>query len=154
MWRPKYSDLDSTFFVGSTSARKVAYAAAFGMADRSEYREELVLRNVRLIEGFSHVSVRESSAIEICKSLWGVNAKQTMDPALLCSNKFWSQLTDSKLNYATNAMPKVARCYLLDQNRQRKNLAQQLCSSRDFEPVMLPPKNLQFARPLWVTNFT
>ena len=139
VWRPRYSDLDSAFFRGFESVPKIAYAASFGIGDRSEYSDELARETGKLVRGFSHVSVRESSAISICEELWELEASQTLDPALLPTVEFWDRLLDSEQGLDRVSTKRDARCYLLNQSRKNKAKARQLCEERGYNPVMLPP---------------
>ncbi len=70
----------------------VAYASSFGRstfipANETERAEAEAIRNIR------HVSVREKSGVEICKSL-GVEAAHVLDPMMLCDMKHYQSLLD------------------------------------------------------------
>lgn len=65
--------------------KKIAYAASFGRADIDKEQLEFV---APWIKSFSHISVRESSGMDICESI-GCKAEHLLDPTLLIdSNKY------------------------------------------------------------------
>lgn len=65
--------------------KKIAYAASFGRTDIDKKQLEIV---APWIKAFNHISVRESSGVEICKSI-GCTAEHLLDPTLLIdSNKY------------------------------------------------------------------
>ena len=68
----------------------VAYASSFGRSsfvpsDATEKAEAEAIKNIR------HVSVREKSGVEICRTL-GVEAKHVLDPMMLCNMKHYHAL--------------------------------------------------------------
>lgn len=65
--------------------KRIAYAASFGRADISTEQLKIV---APWIKSFSHISVRESSGVDICKAI-GCKAEHLLDPTLLIdSNKY------------------------------------------------------------------
>ncbi|NLE03000.1 MAG: polysaccharide pyruvyl transferase family protein, partial [Fibrobacter sp.] len=71
VWRPKYLPvgLDEYFlsFTEDDNVIRVAYSASFG-TDEWEYTKEQTEMSSRLAKKFNNVSVREKSAINLCKS--------------------------------------------------------------------------------------
>lgn len=64
---------------------KIAYAASFG---KSSLDESEKTRTKELLSRYSFISVRENSAVDICKDL-GLNAYQVVDPTLQMTADFW-----------------------------------------------------------------
>lgn len=86
VWRPRYNETCQTDmflkFVGSYKCKRVSYAASFG-TEEWEYDEKMACECAQLIKHFDAVSVREPSAINLCKDHFGITPKQVLDPTLL-----------------------------------------------------------------------
>ncbi len=63
--------------------RKISYSTSFGH-DNVYYPEEMRFKLVWLLSRFDRVSVRELSAVEVCRHDFGVEAEQVVDPVFLC----------------------------------------------------------------------
>lgn len=70
--------------------RKVAYATSFGH-DNVYYPEEMRFRLIYLLSRFDRVSVRERSAVEVCRHDFGVEAEQVVDPVFLCDRSCYDE---------------------------------------------------------------
>lgn len=99
VWRPRYADVLAGAFesVEAGRVRKIAYAASFGLGNTREFDSALKERFGRALRDFSFVGVRESSAVEICRAEFGVDAQHVLDPTMLVRAKDWETLaTDSR----------------------------------------------------------
>ncbi len=77
---------------------KIAIASSFG-TDRFEGTDEERESFAALLRRFNHLSVRESSAVELCKEL-GAEAEIIIDPVMLCDVKHFEALSDaSQMRY-------------------------------------------------------
>ena len=88
VWRPKYNrHIEDQFlgFVKDSRMRKVAYAASFGAADW-EYDSSLEETCRPLAQQIHAVSVREQSALELCRRHLGIEAEWVLDPTLLLTH--------------------------------------------------------------------
>jgi coenzyme F420-reducing hydrogenase beta subunit len=68
----------------------VAYSSSFGSSKYvvdTEEKEE----HVRLMRRIAHVSVRESSGVDICAQ-FGIKAKHVLDPVMLCDQRHYMDL--------------------------------------------------------------
>lgn len=83
IWRPQFTE--SCFFLDFLEhlpdVRRIAYAASFG-SDSVDYGPTLA-RYAELAKRFDAVSVRESSAIPVCRRLFGTNPRVVLDPTML-----------------------------------------------------------------------
>jgi len=92
VWRPRYSPRIETYFLDfvgelpAPSPRTVAYAASFGV-DEWEFSPEQTLRCRELAKRFDAISVRERSAVELCRDQLEVSAELVADPTLLLDRK-------------------------------------------------------------------
>ena len=86
IWRYKYfwprgKNIYQLSFA-SLNARKIAYAASFGL-DRWEGGYENTLRTKYYMSRFDGISVREDDGVDICREVFGVRAEQVLDPVFL-----------------------------------------------------------------------
>lgn len=87
VWRPCFSTSIPTYylnFVRNTGAKRVAYAASFGV-DYWETDAATTTVIAPLAQKFNGVSVREHSAVKLCKDYLGVDAVYVLDPTMLLS---------------------------------------------------------------------
>lgn len=68
-------------------AKKISYAASFGMDHIKEGYEKMVYDN---LSTFDYLTVRETHGLSILSSL-GLNGKQVVDPTLLHSKEWWEK---------------------------------------------------------------
>lgn len=88
-WNTNISkSLASAFFLdfGPDNVRRISYASSFGMDHFVETENLKTPKVQKLLSRFKSVLVREDDAVNICTSLWGINAKQVLDPVLLFEN--------------------------------------------------------------------
>lgn len=94
VWRPCYSQPIQRAFIGfaeDLSIKRVAYAASFG-TNECEYSIEQICLCKTLIDKFDKVTVREQTAIDLCKRMWDVEAELVLDPTLLLSREDYRSL--------------------------------------------------------------
>lgn len=92
IWRPRYiaSTLKSTVenaflgFAKDWKVKRISYAASFG-TDEWEYTLEQTKSVCELIQKFDAVSVRESSAKDLCSKYLEVRVEHVLDPTMLLS---------------------------------------------------------------------
>lgn len=86
VWRPKYfGNIEDAFlrFAKKWNVRRISYAASFG-TDQLEYSYEQLHNCSLLLQRFNAVSVRESSAVEICDEWFDrEDAAHVLDPVML-----------------------------------------------------------------------
>lgn len=74
-------------------ARRIAYAASFGLSDLEPCEEQLYNDIKQLVSQFTAISVREAEGVDICRKHWGVEATQVLDPTLLVGREVFDRLT-------------------------------------------------------------
>lgn len=129
VWRLDYArdkgELNYFLSFGGTDLKRVSYAASFG---RSEWVNEGETKRVSAaLSRFSHVSVRETSGVTICRETLGRDdAVHVVDPTLLLDASFYEELAPigetpgGVLTYVldhvdqVNAIAKSASVYLDD----------------------------------------
>ena len=90
VWRDEYTLADNNYFLDflpqEDSARRISYAASFGTDGWTASIERLA-KVKRCLQRFDAVSVRESSGVDICRDVFGVEATWVLDPTLLLEFK-------------------------------------------------------------------
>lgn len=86
VWRDEYTQADDNYFLDflpkSASPKRISYAASFGIDSWKAMPERL--EKIRdYLRRFDAISVRESSGVDICKTVFGVKAEQVLDPTML-----------------------------------------------------------------------
>lgn len=84
VWRRAYNPrLDWSFLSFANKLPRIAYAASIGI-DYWDFTEEETCRCAELLKNFIAVSVREASAVELCRKYFGRNdVKVVLDPTML-----------------------------------------------------------------------
>lgn len=126
IWRYKYfwprgKNIYQLSFA-SLNARKIAYAASFGL-DRWEGGYENTLRTKYYMSRFDGISVREDDGVDICREVFGVRAEQVLDPVFLPEPGKWDLLIGNSScrdeGYVTS--------YVLDQSPDTLRLVEYVC---------------------------
>lgn len=121
VWRPKYSPILENHFLGflpdNSKAKRVAYAASFGV-DNWEFNPAQTKACSILAQKYDAISVREDSAIELCKSKLGVASQLVLDPTLLIEKEKYEELVEKD---ETPKMPGTLFNYVLDLTDEKKD---------------------------------
>lgn len=127
VWRPYYSPCQPNYFLDflteDNKIKRISYAASFG-GDEWSFSSELTNRCGNLLKKFDAISVREYSAIALCKEHFGVDALQVLDPTMLLE----------KEEYLSIIPPEKAPrgdifCYVLDRSVEKKKIITQIAQS-------------------------
>lgn len=90
MWRPAFNlgpRLGNMFLdFADDKVKKFSYAASFGCKEW-EYTKEQEKTCSKLARRFDAISVREASAVDLCKNHFGVDASLVLDPTLLLNKE-------------------------------------------------------------------
>lgn len=86
VWRPCYSPHIQNYYLDfvKPGIKKIAYAASFG-TDTWEYTDEITPYIASLAKRLDAISVRERSAVELCRKYLHVEPTWVVDPTLLLS---------------------------------------------------------------------
>lgn len=133
-----------SFAVGK---KKIAYAASFGRTDMTTELKEYF---VKYLSDYSHVAVREDSAVEMLDN-FGIHANQVLDPTLLFGRDFW-------ISYTTN-MPRknYILVYQLHNDVLLGEYAERVAKEKGLELIRLSSSFHQINRPgkfVWCPSVT
>lgn len=141
VWRPRYSPkIENHFlgFLGYKNITRIAYAASFGV-DKWEYSDEQTKRCCDLAQKFDAISVREDSAIRMCKEHLKVNAFQVVDPTMLLEKEVYEELV--KKDNLPERKRKLLN-YVLDITPEIKTIISKIENTMGLESFSTMPKNL------------
>ena len=93
VWNIACTDGDDSYFLPflNNSSQKTSYAASIGY---ERLPEQFVEQYKSWISGFSAISVREKSAVDIVETLTGQKAEYVVDPTLLLEKSDWLKIAD------------------------------------------------------------
>ena len=66
-----------------TRVKRIAYAASFGLDHCRKFSGKELSQFSDLIRKFDALSVREDSAVRLCREFFGVDAEHLLDPTML-----------------------------------------------------------------------
>lgn len=123
VWRPVFSPRLTNFyldFLGDLPVRRIAYAASFGV-DAWEAQEKTTEVIRRLARRFDRISVREASAVDLCREHLGVEAVLVPDPTLLLTREDYLAYVAAAPDVQIPAQPYLAT-YFIDYNDHKTAL--------------------------------
>lgn len=134
-WRCRYNpgrilDMFLSFTKGWRVMR-IAYAASFG-TNEWEGDAEITRTCSDAIKDFDLVTVRESSGIDICNSIFNVKAHHVLDPTLLLTKEDYMKLVERKGRLDTKEGDLYL--YLLDENEENKQLVKEISEAKGMTP--------------------
>lgn len=123
VWRPKYFGqkiITKAFlsFAKDWDVKRVSFAASFG-TEEWEYTEVQTSECKKWIKKFDAVSVRESSAVKLCKEHLGIDALHVLDPTMLLSATDYIQLFKDANSPQS---PGSLMCYILDETEDKQKV--------------------------------
>lgn len=131
VWRPKYfglNQIENAYlkFAEGWNIKRIAYAASFG-TDEWEYTPKQTEECGRLLRMFDVVSVREDSAVNLCKKHFGVEAQHVLDPTMLLNREDYIKLFEvaDTLKSKGNLL-----YYILDETEEKKALIKRIADEK------------------------
>ena len=135
IWRPIYSykpitDAYLSFAKDWKDVRRIAYAISFGTAEW-EYTPGQTAQCAALVRLFDGVSVREDSAVKLCKEHLHCEAVHVLDPTLLLSAEDYVALFSDKLSEPSRGQ---LLTYILDETPEKNHIVQKLAGHYHYQP--------------------
>lgn len=133
VWRPMYSpnifDAYLSFAQDWSHVKRIAYAASFG-TDAWEYTEEQTSECRRLAQMFDAVSVREESAVTLCKEHFGIDASWVLDPTLFVDTRhFMEHIAKADTDYPSS----MCFGYILDASEEKEAIFYSIATTQGFQ---------------------
>lgn len=96
--------------------KKISYATSFG-SEHFWAPWDYMWKTVKYLRSMNFVSVREEVSVDMCKKLFGIEAKHVLDPVLLCEASCLGEVAEeSKRELKTNYIA----AYILDPTEEKK----------------------------------
>ena len=125
VWNIACTNGDDSYFLPflNDSQKKTSYAASIGY---EKLPEQFIEQYKTWISGFSEISVREKSAVDIVGQLTGREAEYVVDPTLLLNKEEWMGLSDDTL------VPKepYVIMYLMSEDKELIRFAKKLAKEK------------------------
>lgn len=138
VWRPRYSPNIFNYFLDfldSKAVKRYSYAASFGV-DLWEYNQDETERCSQLAQLFDGITVRESSAVELCKENLGVKAEHVLDPTLLLSAQDYMDLISTDIEKSSGEL----FTYILDSGAEKDTIIEMIAKATNHKPFACMPK--------------
>jgi hypothetical protein len=153
IWNSKYfKNIEISFFsfVKGDDKLKIAYAPSFG-SEIWNYKPNKEKICKELIKKFDAVSVREISAVELCKKFFDIEAQWVLDPTMLLNpEEYVSILPDSMAKPKGNMFT-----YILDRNEDKDLIIEKISNTLSLNPYELETIDSKEPIPLeWGTKAT
>lgn len=139
VWRPRYSPRIEHFFLDFCrygSEKKIAYAASFGV-DEWEFSARQTHRCAALASGFDKISVREISAVKLCRKNLGIDAKVVLDPTFLLDRSVYENIVNQSQERKKDGDLFV---YFLDRNGKYQQIVDLVSESLGLRPFTTMPR--------------
>lgn len=133
VWRPgmnHYIDYAFFGFVRSDKPILLSYATSFGV-DTWGYTVDQTAKYKKQIQRFSGVSVREDSAVGLCKEHFKVDATHVLDPTLMLKVDDYRKLIKQENE---NKLDGELLCYILDENNEKQLLIDSISKELGIKP--------------------
>ncbi|MBQ9254556.1 MAG: polysaccharide pyruvyl transferase family protein [Bacteroidales bacterium] len=133
MFRPAYAEnirqsyLD---FLQDKQVTRVSYAASFGCKDEREYTKKELEDCSLLAKKFDAISVRETSAIDICKRCFSIDSLVMPDPTFLLNKQDYEKLIEDK---ETSKYKGKIGYYFLEDTKQNFTLLHSLQQTTNLD---------------------
>lgn len=132
VWNLIFDDIDENYFLPFVpdGKKKIAYAGCFGGDSIKESDTE---RIGNMLRRYDHITVRESSGVDICKKL-SVEAQQVVDPTLLLTPSEWNELIPKREN-----KEKYVLVYQLQPNKEFEIYAKEFAKRKGLKLYRVNP---------------
>lgn len=139
IWREHhFRPIENAFldFAENWPVKRVSYAASFG-TDAWEYSDEQTYNCLSLIQKFDGVSVREKSAVNLCKRYLKHDAIHVLDPTmLLLSDEYVRNLGIGNVKIS----PGNFLVYILDMTKEKQQIIDYLSLKYNLTPFVVNSK--------------
>lgn len=117
-------------FTKKWSINRIAYATSFGL-DCWGYNEKQTEQCRQLLKKFDAVSVREDSAVKLCKQYFDVDALHVLDPTMLLDANDYIMLFEQK---QTPKSKGTLLNYVLDETEEIRKIINLIASEKNMVP--------------------
>lgn len=144
VWRPAYSYCPAYFlnFAANYPIRRIAYAASFGLDNLREYDPDTLTICAKAAKSFDAVSVREDSAVTLCKEHFNIDALHLLDPTMLLEKEEYLRLIEEEDKAERKD---VLTYYLLDKSEEKMAIVERIAKELKLSRLDIMPQSLAAA---------
>lgn len=117
--------------------KKIAYGTSFGHSSFRGNNDERKTAGFYL-NRFDAVSVREDYAVDLCKSAFGVDAVQVLDPVFMCDKKHYLKCIEESELTKNPPPKKYVLAYILDPTEEKQIVLEETAKRFDAELICIP----------------
>lgn len=132
IWSPRAFDPRYFLDFVKNDGRKIAYAPSFGCESLGGFAQSKEI--TRLMKSFSHISVREMSAVKIVQRATGRTPEVVLDPTLLLTEQQW---IDALGERKTTSEP-YCLMYFLGTDKRNPQIARKIARQHHLGVVSIP----------------
>lgn len=148
VWRPRYfepmfgADISDAYlgFAKGRDVIRLSYAASFGV-DTWEYNSRQTENCKELLKLFKGVSVREDSAVELCRKYYGIDAVHVLDPTMLLSLEDYISLIDVARPSQSDG---ELLTYILDVTEEKSKFIKDVSAKTGYKPFSVIAQSTDF----------
>ena len=152
LWNSLIGRVNDDLFLNFTEddKKRIAYATSFGNSDNKKFNPDFLCKNIPNLKRFDSISVCEKYAVNTAKNIFGVDAKQVLDPVFLLNQKEYSRLAAEA---TTRPKGDYLLSFVLDLTSEKKaiiiNIAQKLKLNKIVILTEASTKNIDAAQSLF-----
>lgn len=148
IWNKSYAPSCFLDFLGDMKVLRIAYAASFG-GEYWNYSRKMTEKCSKLASKFDAVSVREKSAVDLCRDNLRIDSTHVLDPTLLLDREDYLDLVEQ-----TDGENKenILMCYILDDSLEKREMISYLCQYFNLNPLEIKAKESEFKKDVSLDN--
>lgn len=138
LWNPLIGRVNDDLFLNFAGPdnRRVAYATSFGNKNTNKYKPDFVEKQSRNLQAFDAISVREDYAVDIARNIFGVDARQVVDPVFLLPRSDYDKLADAATSTVTGD---YLALFLLDPTPEKRDAAVAVADRLNLQRIVVIP---------------
>lgn len=136
IWNTAFLFAPFYFLDFAGDSKRIAYASSIGLNDFPEQHKPIVKE---LLSKFSHIGLREQTAVGIVSKLLGrTDVVQVLDPTFLLNEAEWTEISD-KATIEIKLPKKFIFCYLIGKNSCYKEQLGEVVAATGIKDVIIVP---------------
>lgn len=144
IWRKSYfNPIEHAFldFADSWAVKRLAYAVSFG-GGTVDYTKKEIDNCRRLVTKFDAIGMRESSGVDLVKTVMGTDAVQVLDPTMLLSKEDYIEKLSIDTEEGSNGDMLV---YILDMTEEKIAMVEAVSKSLHLKPFYVNERSDKIA---------
>lgn len=130
--------LGMTFYLNfvDDTKKKISYAASFGHGtDFASAADRVTIS--QLLDRFDGISVRETSAVDMCKEFYNADAVRVLDPVFAADREIFDELTEEVKEPVLSPDDNYLTAYILDPSDEKRDAVKYACERLGLKPLIM-----------------